>query len=411
MSENNVVIRNMLGVVDDGKRIYQVDTSQVSAEEYDYCQTLYNVLWGEKGLVESLGPTWHLVHDPRFILIEKLFCQDRPAIFGGDARLGKQYIDGASIMSHSMAELEAYSEILGEGRHFLDVIKAQGLSAGEIKNKDKEYLWALIRQECPNYFDNKDGLPNRRAQTLFYLLKEDLVGLISDYSELAYLREWIRLDTGEAATEEDMANSHENPVVWAEVDYLERALTTRASLRVTAVKILQRSGLLKMLESDPKYKLTDAEIDKVLQIIYQLPYEQIDQAPLKVLTYLRALNAIPVEERLSKECAMYSAKSQRRIEELRLGVIEPISTSKQEDIKRELTDEEKLVLALQKEPNRLELFSILVEAEQVNDFTTIDLIKPVLENTTVEVTDEILMQLKSKTRNSRTSSAVKDLLP
>ena len=76
-------IRNMFGLRDTEKRLYVINNDQVTAEEYEYCQVLSNVLWGEKGLVETLGPTWNMVHDPRFENLERKFLVERPAVFGG----------------------------------------------------------------------------------------------------------------------------------------------------------------------------------------------------------------------------------------------------------------------------------------------------------------------------------------
>ena len=142
-------IRNMLGLRDTEKRLYVINSDQVTAEEYEYCQILHNVLWGEKGLVETLGPTWNMVHDPRFESLERKFIIERPAVFGGDARLGKQYVDGESLMSHSMVELESYAEILGEGRHFHEAVKLGGLNPREFYSQP-EATGASIYTEGSN---------------------------------------------------------------------------------------------------------------------------------------------------------------------------------------------------------------------------------------------------------------------
>ena len=44
------------------------------------------------------------------------------AIFGGDARLGKQYINDDGSFSSTVSDLEKYAEILGEGRNFHNVL-------------------------------------------------------------------------------------------------------------------------------------------------------------------------------------------------------------------------------------------------------------------------------------------------
>ncbi|MEI6050774.1 MAG: hypothetical protein WCS03_17920, partial [Bacteroidota bacterium] len=123
---SSIEIRNLLGLQDTEKCIYHIDSSQVTQEEFEFCVVLHNILWGDRGMTQTLGPTWNMVMDPRFESLGKFFIVNRKAVFGGDARLGKQYIDGNSIMSGSMAELEAYSEILGEGRYFHGVVSSAG---------------------------------------------------------------------------------------------------------------------------------------------------------------------------------------------------------------------------------------------------------------------------------------------
>ena len=406
---SSMEIRDLFGLRDTEKRIYVINTDEVSESEYEYCQVLHNVLWGEKGLVESLGPTWAMVHDARFENLESKFIVNRPAVFGGDARLGKQYIDGDGILSHSMVELESYAEILGEGRHFHKKVKDSGLDPREFYGMSDEVLWEFIKRECPNYFDNVHGGPNARANRLWLLFRGDLLGLIEDYSEVSYLQGWIKLTSGEQAEQIDFLNIAEEPVVWAEVDYLERALTLRASLRVSAVKILEKSGMLALLEE--KYELTDQEVDEVLKLVYQTPYDKLYEVPMKVINYANQtrLKATDVTKRMLSQCKENSRVNKAIVAKIKAGEIKPINVT-DEEVERELTPEEEQVLAIQGNPYRLELFLMFVEAEQTGDLKTQELIKPILEDVGLVVDSYTVMEVKEKTRMDRVSNTVKDAL-
>ena len=63
-----------------------------------------------------------MIHDPRFVNIENMMVQERKAIFGGDARVGKQYFSDDGAMNSSVSDLEKYAELLGEGRNFHNVL-------------------------------------------------------------------------------------------------------------------------------------------------------------------------------------------------------------------------------------------------------------------------------------------------
>jgi hypothetical protein len=402
-------IKTLLGLRDTEKRMYVINTDEVTESEYEYCQVLCNVLWGDKGLVESLGPTWSMVHDARFENLESKFVVNRPAVFGGDARLGKQYIDGDGLLSHSMVELESYAEILGEGRHFHEIVKADGLDPREFYGMSDDILWKYIKQECPNYFDNKGGAPNTRANRLWLLFRGDLLGLIEDYSEVPLLQDWIKLSSGDQAEEYDFLHVAEEPVVWAEVDYLERALTLRASLRVSAVKVLQRSGLMALLQE--KYEFTDQEIDEVLKLVYQTPYEKLYEVPAKVVNYANQVRQTTADttKRMLSQCKANSKASKEIVAKLQAGDIKPINTT-DEEVERDLSPEEKQVLAIQGNPYRLELFLMFVEAEQMGDLKTQDIIKPILEDTDLMVDSYTVLEVREKTLTNRTSSAVRDAL-
>ncbi len=220
-------------------------------------------MFGDKGLVDTLGPTWDMVHDPRFTAIENCFITQRKAVFGGDARTGinRQMADGS--FTGSMADLEQYSEILGEGRHFYEVLSKGIITPEEdgtgdmlpicidprrFYDADKEVIWSVIKKECPNYFD-RQGNSNLEAKRLHKLFRADLVGLIADYAEIANVQEWTYLDeSGTLVRPEDMDNP-EIQRVWMEVECRDKALTFRAQLRCTAARILNHMGLTRQIET------------------------------------------------------------------------------------------------------------------------------------------------------------------
>jgi hypothetical protein len=233
--------------------------------------------------------------------------------------------------------------------------------------------------------------------------------LIEDYSEVPLLQDWIKLSSGDQAEEYDFLHVAEEPVVWAEVDYLERALTLRASLRVSAVKVLQRSGLMALLQE--KYEFTDQEIDEVLKLVYQTPYEKLYEVPAKVVNYANQVRQTTADttKRMLSQCKANSKASKEIVAKLQAGDIKPINTT-DEEVERDLSPEEKQVLAIQGNPYRLELFLMFVEAEQMGDLKTQDIIKPILEDTDLMVDSYTVLEVREKTLTNRTSSAVRDAL-
>src|ERR1700676_4302066 len=122
MSEENL-LRRVFGMLQDNVRIYQIaEDREVMRDEFQYCQVMYKILFGDKGFIDTLGPTWRMIHDPRFVAIENMMVQDRKAIFGGDARIGRQYFNDDGVMNSTVSDLEKYAEILGEGRNFHNVL-------------------------------------------------------------------------------------------------------------------------------------------------------------------------------------------------------------------------------------------------------------------------------------------------
>jgi hypothetical protein len=94
---------------------------------------------------------------------------------------------------------------------------------------------------------------------------------------------------------------------------------------------------------------------------------------------------------------------------IQAGEIKPLTTDDKE-IHRELTHEEKQVLAIQKNPYRLELFLMFTDAERDGDTKTQALIRPLLEDVELDITGDHVMEIKEKTRMDRVSSAIKDTM-
>lgn len=339
----NSKMKTLMGLLEGGKRVYQVKDGEVDADQFKYCAVLSQILFGPNGLCETLGSTWEMVHDPRFEQIENPFIVQKQAKFGGDAREGLQVQTADGTFTGSFAGLEQYSEMLGEGRYLIGCMKhfavvealndlfpdryfqvdamnshgalsllgaypgalkvdlmnaiynakekaeralwdqaaSDGASVTELWNdgasayvpdfferkgllspteqiqvKEKavtfmQYnphtlqtwtdgrIWGLLRLEYSNYFTRK-GMPNQVARTLFSIIKGGVCGLVADYAELPNVQETVLLEDPNTLYDPNV-HGEDAPRVAMEVDLLERALTYRAELRVTATQILELS--------------------------------------------------------------------------------------------------------------------------------------------------------------------------
>jgi len=397
-------IRSILGMLDEGKRIYRVQEGEVQREEFEYCQVIDQLVFGPKGYVETLGPTWNMIHDPRFVKIENAFIIDRKSIFGGDARVGKQYISSDGTFSSTVADLEQYAEILGEGRHFHNVLQHPDVKCPvrawlertfkktEVKPDETlactcpegmkidpkkltlwtdTQLWGLIRTECPNYFTQK-GKPNKLAVRLFDLFRADLVGLVADYCETPLIDEWQMLDTGDVVETTNAENVLDvQPQVFMEVDILEKALTYRATLRATAAKILKQCGFASYLKNitkdlpDGTPILTDTETDTLLRTIYQSDWPNDKPLLITKLTTIvtEALKA-PYEQRLAEQTARASEESKKVVQELKTGKTLCINQYTEPAAEVDQDAYAALVDAIIKNPLKQGLFLIYAAAEK-----------------------------------------------
>ena len=422
----DISLKRILGLEDEGKRTYRFVSGEVTREEYEYCQLLDTLLFGTGGYVETLGPTWGMIHDPRFTKIENAFIVNRRAVFGGDAMVGKQYISSDGHFTSTIADLEQYAETLGEGRFFYTIIthpnkacpkrnwllrifpemvEKEGLevpaasedlkctcdnlfSSGglicdprKVKDWDEEMLWNLIKGECPNYF-NKEGKPNGIATRLHDLFQADLLGLIADYAVTPLSDAFIELDTGDVIGQQVYADQYGFvPNVFLEVDILEKALTQRAVLRATAAKILRQMGFHKTIKEElgGDVRLTDIERDQLLRLIYTpKPIAGITFDPgsnwfgylqavrTEVTQFVKDIRAQgkSFEQREDEQLDIASLKAGRTFAALETGKLKPINQYTEPEVDVPLDQHAQILEKILKDPIRQELFLMWVDAER-----------------------------------------------
>lgn len=406
---------SLMGLLSPGKRIYRVEEREITREEFEAQKLVHTLVFGEKGLADTLGPTWDMIHDPRFEKIENVFIRKRRTKFGGDATVGvnRQLPDGG--FQTGIDDLHQYAEILGEGRYFRSVLRSMAyhkaakelfpertfvvpreetlpgiyifnLMNAEDQRKVEELaatytefypsnlskqsdsaLWDLIKQECPNYF-NKAGVVNQVGKDLFNMLRCDLVGLIDDYAEVAKIQEWVLLDHENTLVEQKHIDN-DAPRVWAEVEILERALTMRADLRSTAAKIMKAIGMDGLIRSTG-LDLTEFERDQVLKIIYSSNYPDDQPALIQQLsTYLFGLSVSgkTTEERHREQTATAIAESKAYVAKLKSGEIQPITRSSEPGEEEILSDEEKLAQEILHNPIKQFVFMRYASVEARRD--------------------------------------------
>lgn len=450
-------LKRIFGLLNDGKRIYRIyEENEVQRDEFAYCQLMHEIVFGKDGYAETLGPTWEMIHDPRFAVIENQFIIDRHAIFGGDARLGKQYINDDGTFSSSVTDLEQYAEILGEGRNFHNVLKHPnphckqrqwmeriyrgytlikphlslkcGCNEGRVMpetfvSAPDEIVWNLIRQECPNRAFTKGDTPTAYGEMMFRLIRADLIGLIADYAETPLIDSYVYLkDNGVVVAPEDVQDVDPHGLdhqrVLQEIDILENALTHRATLRLTATKVLRSLGVEKMLSdmqaSGGKVELTDSERDELLRIVYESrwPDEKLELT-MKLAGFIAAVNRQPLAERQAKQLKQASNRAHRTIEALLTGQVKPINhyTEPVQEIPENIEESEVMrygtVLdALTKNPLKGELFQVYVAAEEEGELGVLDILAPIFDPH-YELTEETYKNLlRAVTRRARSLRAM-----
>jgi hypothetical protein len=458
-------IRRLLGIVNDGKRVYQISEadSEVSREEFEHARIIYDVTFvGDKSYAATLGSTWSMVMDPRFNRVEGCFVIDRKAMFGGDARLGKQFINDKGMFSSTVNDLEQYSEILAEGRHFIESLWAFAVERGiltlypdqhfqpeliasaaplsrepityaeaaltyqgkfaslhflpqltaerqeavlayaksltifepkQFHAAEEDLIWEFLRhrENVPNYFDQK-GKPNQLAKVLHACIRQDLVGLVYDFTQIANVQEWTLLETGDVVTEAQMADT-EVARVWLEVDLLEKALSYRATLQVTAAKILDTRMIrrfLKMTNMEPEnIRITDVERMGLLAVVYTSDYpDKIHDLFLAINSYLADTLRLPYEERLAAQLGKLQAESQERVEGLRNGSIQPITRYTEPEVLLDEDDETRLTRDILDNPLRHEIFLLYTRCEKFDMTDAMEILRPAATDPNFRVTEE-----------------------
>jgi hypothetical protein len=370
MSENTNPLSRLFGMHLDNVRIYQIaEDREVLRDEFQYCQVMYQIVFGDKGFAETLGPTWRMIHDPRFVAIENMMVQERKAIFGGDARVGRQYFNDDGVMNSTVSDLEKYAELLGEGRNFYNVLvhpdkncqmrmwleriytgytnikphygfactcKGAATSPTEFHKAPEEDIWALIKQECPNRSYTQGGNKTAYGKLMYNLIRADLVGLIADYAETPLIDSYVYLrDHGVVTGTETVASidphGQDAPRVLQEVDILEQALTHRATLRVTAYKILKRIGFEQKLAqiAGPNFELTDMERDELLRMVYESNYPEPDPNFAGEAVVSISLEWRPFNERLHEWEQALEQRLLNYVRENCLGLDYPLRESAQ----------------------------------------------------------------------------------
>ena len=431
-------LMRVMGMLHDKVRVYQIaEDREVQRDEFQYCQVMWNIVFGDRGFAETLGPTWRMVHDPRFQEIEALMIVDRHAIFGGDARLGKQYIGDDGSFSSTVSDLEKYAEILGEGRNFHNVLvhpdpdcverlwleriyrgythirpgpgfgctcKGAGTDPSSFKDAPDGDVWALIGGECPNRGFNRDGTPNAYGRLMHSLIRADLVGLVADYAETPLIDSYVYLrDHGLVTQTEavDTGDPHgqEAPRVLQEVDILEQALTHRATMRATAYKLLRQSGIDRQIRAAAgDLDLTDVERDELLRLVYEDDYPEREpeltyRARLdawtkamagRLLGFAGECAAAPLAERRDRQLAAVRAEAWRTIDGLKTGAVAPINEYTEPAAEMPAAEGEDEVMryaslmeAIMANEFKQELYLVLVEAEKQGDTAAVDILTPV----------------------------------
>ena len=409
-------LRSILGILDEGKRVYRFVSGEVTQEDYQYGQLLDTLLFGEKGYVDTLGSTWDMISDPRFVAIEDAFIVNRRAIFGGDAMTGKQYISSDGQFTSSVADLEEYSTILGESRYFTYVLTHPNkdcplltwllriypemkdkqapptpsptltctcpqdyiVDVHEVKDWPEEKIWSLIQQERPNYF-NQLGKPNGEAKRLFDLFRADLLGLVADYSLTPQSDVYIEL--GSENVVDFSQPIYDTPYVSLEVDILEKALTYRAVLRATAAKILRQMDFAQILKEElgDDFILTELERDTLLRLVYSPEpiagiqfdpesnwYGYLSVVKSQVLSFLRNIKALgkSSEERASLQQKEAMMGARVRFDRLRTGDLKVINQYNEDQVDVSLDAHAEVLASLLNNDYKQSLFLMYVEAEQ-----------------------------------------------
>lgn len=378
-----------------GGRQIKLTQSEYDQNQHELCSGIAGMLWGDKGLVESLGQTWLMVMDPRFTACEKAWYK-KQRITGSATRGENSFTeygvvtvtDQGDLESPRMMSLEQYAEIIGEGRHFVKVIRDKWTNdpnpeAADVLVRhyhgvaDTEML-GLIRQECPNYF-TREGKPNELARTMLEMLKADWLGLILDYCEVGNIDQWVFVETGDVAHDTERADP-DHPIAHAEIEYLDRSLTYRSILRANAIKVLSKLGGEKMASEFAKVTLTEFEKDEIMKEVFAQKYDELYKAQPAVLHILQTAQQQTFEHRERVQLGMFRQFAQEGIKRIKSGEQKPLDLLDGADYESEA----EAFKRIQHDDNLKTLFYVELQAlEMVKDYPgfqeVLDLVKPYLE--------------------------------
>jgi hypothetical protein len=372
---DDILIR-MMNLESTRAAIYRQEEGEVTRDEFQYARVLDEVLFDEHvGFIATLGPTWNMVHDPRFVKLENSFVIERKGVLGGNANVGQSIMSEDGFVGGNPNDLEKYAEILGEGRNMLKAVQEAGLNPQTFQDND-EFIWSLLRQQSPNWF-RQNGTPNKEATRLYDMCKAGLVGLIADYTEVALCDEWVDAESGELMTPEKQ-NDPDVMAVYMEVDQLDKAISARTQLRCLAVRVLKELGLSRHIKGEES-RLTDMERDEMLRIIYQSKWpEGKPQLMVDLLSFIGNAVRKPYEEREKEQLARASEISRATVVKIKTGEIKQINRVNEkvaddyapEDSTNELD-------AIMRDPLKRHLFPIYTAAEKANQTEIVELLAPI----------------------------------
>ena len=391
------ILSKLLGLEGGQSAVYRFCDGQVSKEDFEYARVIDQVLFDEHiGYIATLGPTWNMVHDPRFVKLENTFVVYRTSKVGGNATLGQSIMTEDGFGGGNSNDLERYAEILGEGRNMLKAVKTAGLDPQKFQD-NPDSIWSIIRQESPNWF-RQNNSPNKEATRLFDMCSAGLVGLIADYAEVPLADEWVDGESGELLTPAT-TNDPDVMGVYLEVDQLDKALSARTQLRLLATRILTELGLARQLKGE-EGRLTDTERDELLRIIYQSKWpEDKPMLMVNLLTFIGNATKRPFEDRQREQLAKASEASRNVIAKIKDGTV--LQINRKNDVVAEefgKEDSTRLLDEIMNDPLKRHLFPIFTQAEKLKQTAVIDLLAPVFATPGFVLDDSnywaILEQLK-----------------
>jgi hypothetical protein len=394
------LLSRLLGLEGARTAIYRYADGQVSKEDFEYAKVIDQVLFDEHvGYIATLGPTWNMVHDPRFVKLENTFVIERRGVVGGDATVGRGILTEDGLNGGNPNDLERYSEILGEGRNMLKAVQAAGIDPQAFAENDG-FIWNMIKTQSPNWF-RMNGTPNKEATRLFDMCKAGLVGLIADYAEVPASDEWINAESGDLLE----VSEHNDPDVlgvYLEIDQLDKAISARAQLRMLAARILNELGIARQIKGE-EGRLTDSERDELLRIVYQSNWpEDKPMLMVNLLNFIATATKRPYDQREKEQLARASEKSKEMVAKLKSGEVKQLNRVTDPGTEYAKEDTTAILDGIMQDPLKRHLFPIYTNAERAGNTRVSELLAPVF-NTAGYVLDdsnywEILKKIEEYTK-------------